>query len=228
MSRKKLFLSIFLTAFLVSAGIVLPSMTRTERQDKQISERQKATPKAETSTEMGTASKTPDFIELQYLDFEYLENFFSHVQTEDLKDQLASYLQETGRTDISSITFLADKTTYPTGGETLLSFALSDGSTLPVTCQTATGTFTFGEEKRQLYPEHSLAPRVYTRQTDDSLPAVTTEEIESMQEGGYADTKSDADEPTGGLTDDPAVNHTENSDEVAENHMVINAEEAQP
>lgn len=72
MSRKKLFLSIFLTASLVSVGIVLPSMTRAERQDKQISGRQKATPKAETSTEMGTASKTPDFIELQYLDFEYL------------------------------------------------------------------------------------------------------------------------------------------------------------
>lgn len=228
MSRKKLFLSIFLTAFLVSAGIVLPSMTRTERQDKQISERQKATPKAETSTEMGTASKTPDFIELQYLDFEYLENFFSHAQTEDLKDQLASYLQETGRTDISSITFLADETTYPTGGETLLSFALSDGSTLPVTCQTTTGIFTFGEEKRQLYPEHSLAPRVYTRQTDDSLPTVTTEEIESMQEGGYADTKKDADEPTGILTDNPDGDHTEKSDEGTENHMEINAEEAQP
>lgn len=228
MSRKKLFLSIFLMASLVSAGIVLPSMTRAERQDKQISEKQKTAPKTEASTETRPASTTPDFIELQYLDFEYLENFFSHAQTEDLKDQLASYLQETGRTDISSITFLADETTYPTGGETLLSFSLSDGSTLPVACQTATGTFTFGEEKRQLYPEHSLAPRVYIRQTDDSLPAVTTEEIESMQEGGYADTKSDADEPTGGLTDDPNADHTENSDEETENYVIINAEEAQP
>lgn len=226
MSRKKLFLSIFLMAFLVSAGIILPTMTRAERQDKQTPVKQKTTPK--TSTDMSPASKTPDLIELQYLDFEYLENFFSHVQTEDLKDQLASYLQETGQTDISSITFLADETTYPTGGETILSFALSDSSTLPVTCQTTTGTFTFGEEKRQLYPEHSLAPRVYTRQTDDSLPAVTTEEIESMQEGGYADTKSDADEPTGGLTDIPNADHTEKSDEGTEDHMEINAEEAQP
>lgn len=224
MSRKKLFLSIFLMASLVSAGIVLPSMTRAERQDKPISGRQKAIPKAETSTETGPVSTAPYLTEPQYLDFEYLENFFSHAQTEDLKVQLASYLQETGRTDISSVTFLADETTYPTGGETLLSFALSDGSTLPVTCHTATGTFTFGEEKCQLYPEHSLTPRVYTRQTDDSLPAVTTEEIESMQEGGYADTKSDA----GSLTGNPAANHTKNSDGAAESHMVINAGEAQP
>ena len=47
-----------------------------------------------------------------------------------------------------------------------------------------------------------------------------------MQEGGYADTKNDADEPTGSLTDDPAVNHTENSDGATENHMKINTEEA--
>lgn len=228
MSRKKLFLSIFLMASLVSAGIVLPSMTRAERQDKQIPKRQKAIPKTEISTETGPVSKTPYLTELQYLDFEYVENFFSHAQTDDLKDLLASYLQETGQTDISSITFLADETTYPTGGETLLSFALSDGSTLPVTCQTATGTFTFGEEKRQLYPEHSLASRVYTRQTDDFLPAVTTEEIESMREGVYADTKSNAEKHTDGLTDDHAVDYTENSDEAAENHMVINAGEAQP
>lgn len=32
--------------------------------------------------------------------------------------------------------------------------------------------------------------RIYARQTDNSLPAVTTEEIETMQEGGYADTES--------------------------------------
>ena len=73
MSRKKLFLSIFLTASLVSLGIVLPSITRAERQDKQISGRQKATPKTEVSTEMNPVSKTLDFIELQYLDFEYLD-----------------------------------------------------------------------------------------------------------------------------------------------------------
>ena len=45
--------------------------------------------------------------------------------------------------------------------------------------------------------------RIYARQTDNSLPAVTTEEIETMQEGGYEDTESTA------STESIAENNTE-------------------
>lgn len=94
-----------------------------------------------------------------------------------------------------------------------------------------------GEERLQFYPEHSLSPRVYPRETDDSLPVVTTEEIESRQEGGYADTKNDIDGGTGneddGLTDGFSTNdsggYTENSDQTISGVRIeINKEEAQP
>ncbi|EOS38442.1 hypothetical protein C808_02643 [Lachnospiraceae bacterium M18-1] len=239
MSRKKLFLSIVLMAALVSVGIVLPSMTRTEQNGTQKTEKNTDTLKTKTPTaaQAPSVNDTAVLPELQYLGFEYLDTFFSSTQTADLKEQLAAYLQETGHPGISSVTFLADKTTYPTSGETLLSFELSDGSTLPVTCLTATGTFLIGEERLQFYPEHSLSPRVYPRETDDSLPVVTTEEIESRQEGGYADTKNDIDGGTGnedyGLTEGFSTNdsggYTENSDQTISGVRIeINKEEAQP
>lgn len=239
MSRKKLFLSIILMATLVSVGIVLPSITRTEQNGTQKTEKNTDTLKIKTPTaaQDPSVNDTAVLPDLQYLGFEYLDTFFSSAQTADLKEQLAAYLQETGYPDISSVTFLADKTTYPTSGETLLSFELSDGSTLPVTCLTATGTFLIGEERLQFYPEHSLSPRVYPRETDDSLPVVTTEEIESRQEGGYADTKNDIDGGTGneddGLTDGFSTNdsgdYTENSDQTISGVRIeISKKEAQP
>lgn len=127
---------------------------------------------------------------IQYLGFEDLETFLPFVQIEDLKTQLASYLQEAGYTDISSVIFLVDETSYPSNGQTLFQFALSNGSKLPVTCLTADGTFTFGEKKQQIDSSGTSDTRIYARQTDNSLPTVTTEEIETMQEGGYADTES--------------------------------------
>ena len=45
---------------------------------------------------------------LQYLGFEDLETFLALIQIEDLKTQLAYYLQETGYINIASVTFLAD------------------------------------------------------------------------------------------------------------------------
>ncbi len=239
MSRKKLFLSIVLMAALVSVGIVLPSMTRTEQKGTQKTEKTTGTLKTKTPTAVQAPSVNDTAVlpELQYLGFEYLDTFFSSAQTEDLKEQLAAYLQETGHPGISSVTFLVDETTYPTSGETLLSFELSDGSTLPVTCLTATGTFLIGEERLQFYPEHSLSPRVYPRETDDSLPVVTTEEIESRQEGGYADTKNDIDGHTGneddGLDDSFSANdsggYTENSGEsISGVRIEISEKEAQP
>lgn len=188
MSRKKIILSILLMAALVLIGIVLPAIHRnkvTGRMEKKTNilttgNRAKKSSREEISSLSG----------IQYLGFEDLETFLPFVQIEDLKTQLASYLQEAGYTDISSVTFLVDETSYPSNGQTLFQFALSNGSKLPVTCLTADGTFTFGEKNQQIDSSGTSDTRIYARQTDNSLPTVTTEEIETMQEGGYADTES--------------------------------------
>ena len=155
---------------------------------------------------------------MQYLGFEDLETFLAFIQIEDLKTQITSYLQEAGYTGITSVTFLADETSYPSNGETLFQFSLSDGSKLPVTCLTADGTFTFGEENQQTSSSDTAYTRIYTRQTDDTLPAVTTEEIEAMQEGGYADTENTdsntaSDSAVSGNQNDGTINHSENNTE---------------
>ena len=130
---------------------------------------------------------------------------------------MVSYLQDTGDRYISSVTFLVDETSYPSNGETLFQFSLSDGSKLPVTCLTVDGTFTFGENNQQIDSSGMSDIRIYARQTDNSLPAVTTEEIETMQEGGYADTESTSgnitSDSTEGVVETGIINHTGNSAE---------------
>ena len=203
MSRKKLILSIFLMAALVSVGIILPAIHRSQMADRH--EKSRDTQKTAQKNPKSPGKNSMSQNELQFLGFEDLETFFPSEQAENLKEQLTAYLQENGDTDITSVTFLVDETSYPSNGEILFSFILSDGSKLPVTCQTASGTFAFGEERTTVYTADALDSRVYTRQTDDTLPAVTTEEIEAMQEGGYADTENTLD----GNTADPAGNHTD-------------------
>ena len=216
MSRKKFILSIFLMAALISVGIILPAMHRNqtaEQPSKKIS-----LPATGKTTKPSPIKETSSLPGLQYLGFEDLETFLPLIQIEDLKPQMNSYLQEAGYTGITSITFLADETTYPSNGEILFQFSLSDGSKLPVTCLTADGTFTFGEENQQTSSSDTAYTRIYTRQTDDTLPAVTTEEIEAMQEGGYADTENTdsntaSDSTVSGNQNDGAINHLGNNTE---------------
>ena len=209
MSRKKFILSIFLMAALVSVGIILPAMHRNQTEGQPA--RKKSLPATGKTTKPAPIKEESSLSGLQYLGFENLETFLPLIQIEDLKTQLASYLQETGYINIASVTFLADETTYPSNGETLFQFSLSDGSKLPVTCLTADGTFTFGEENQQTSSSDTAYTRIYTRQTDDTLSAVTTEEIEAMQEGGYADTENDVVVPSEGSssTEGTTTNHTE-------------------
>ena len=216
MSRKKFILSIFLMAALVSVGIILPAMHRNQTEGQPA--RKKSLPAAGKTTKPAPIKEASSLAGLQYLGFEDLETFLPLIQIEDLKTQLASYLQETGYINIASVTFLADETTYPSNGETLFQFSLSDGSKLPVTCLTADGTFTFGEENQQTSTSDTAYTRIYTRQTDDTLPAVTTEEIEAMQEGGYADTENTdsntaSDSTVSGNQNDGAINHLGNNTE---------------
>ena len=49
-------------------------------------------------------------------------------------------------------------------------FSLSDQDTLPVTYHTPTGVFLFGEDGVQV----SADTTVYEKQTDDSLPSLTS------------------------------------------------------
>ena len=216
MSRKKFILSIFLMAALVSVGIILPAMHRNQTEGQPA--RKKSLPAAGKTTKPAPIKEESSLSGLQYLGFENLETFLPLIQIEDLKTQLASYLQETGYINIASVTFLADETSYPSNGETLFQFSLSDGSKLPVTCLTADGTFTFGEENQQTSTSDTAYTRIYTRQTDDTLPAVTTEEIEAMQEGGYADTENmesntASDSTVSGNQNDGTINHSGNNTE---------------
>lgn len=188
MSRKKIILSILLMAALVLIGIVLPAIHRNKVTGRM--EKKTNIPTTGNRAKKSSREEISSLSGIQYLGFEDLETFLPFVQIEDLKTQLASYLQEAGYTDISSVIFLVDETSYPSNGQTLFQFALSNGSKLPVTCLTADGTFTFGEKKQQIDSSGTSDTRIYARQTDNSLPTVTTEEIETMQEGGYADTES--------------------------------------
>ena len=216
MSRKKFILSIFLMAALVSVGIILPAMHRNQTEGQP--ERKKSLPATGKTTKPTPIKEASSLAGLQYLGFEDLETFLPLIQIEDLKTQLAYYLQETGYINIASVTFLADETTYPSNGETLFQFSLSDGSKLPVTCLTADGTFTFGEENQQTSSSDTAYTRIYTRQIDDTLPAVTTEEIEAMQEGGYADTENTdsntaSNSTVSGNQNDGTINHSGNNTE---------------
>ncbi len=216
MRRKNFILSIFLMAALVSVGMILPAMHRNQTAEQPA--RKKSLPATGKTTKPAPIKEASSLAGLQYLGFEDLETFLPLIQIEDLKAQMASYLQEAGYTGITSITFLADETTYPSNGETLFHFSLSDGSKLPVTCLTADGTFTFGEENQQTSSSDTAYTRIYTRQTDDTLPAVTTEEIEAMQEGGYADTENTdsnttSDSTVSGNQNDGTINHSGNNTE---------------
>ncbi|WP_302789277.1 DUF5038 domain-containing protein [Anaerostipes caccae] len=184
MSRKKVILSIFLMIALVLVGIVLPAIWKMEKQDSE---------KSAESTHTTTTEKEPTTIpervvsDLEYIGFDTLKEFFSGSQIADLKEQFPSYFKKTGQTDISSLEFLPDETSYPDKDSTLLLFALSDDTLLPVTYSTSSGAFFFGEEKLQV----SADKRTYPRQTDDTLESLTTEDIETRQEGGFADTTDD-------------------------------------
>ncbi|MEY8507180.1 DUF5038 domain-containing protein [Lachnospiraceae bacterium 42-17] len=223
MSRKKLILSIFLMAVLVSVGIILPAIHHRQTGERQ--EKPKDAQKTAQKNPKSPGKNSMSQNELQFLGFEDLKTFFPSEQAENLKGQLTAYLQENSDTDITSVTFLVDETSYPSNGEILFSFALSDGSKLPVICQTASGTFAFGEEHITVHTADALDSRVYTRQTDDTLPAVTTEEIEAMQEGGYADTENTLDSNTV----DPVGNHTDGTGtNTADVPSESNAEEVTP
>ena len=105
MSRKKLILSIFLMAALVSVGIILPALHRD--QDSRKPKGKNPIPTRENTKKPSPIKEVSSLPELQYLGFEDLETFLPLIKIEDLKAQMASYLQEAGYINITSVTFLA-------------------------------------------------------------------------------------------------------------------------
>lgn len=176
MSKLRVILAILLLIILVVIGIVLPSLWRSSKNtsekqtDLASSNRDDLTPNEERS-------------DLEYTGFEKLSSFFPDSVTADLKALFPVYLKNSGRDEIKSVTFLPDETTYPDNNTTRLFFQLSDSTRLPVQYIGDLGVLLFGDEEA----EFSTEQRSYEKQTDDTLPTVTTDQVETMQESGYDD-----------------------------------------
>lgn len=176
MSRIKLILSILLMLFLLLVAIFLPSRLR-ERNETPDTNSQEETASQEES------NQPEKLTEMDFLSFEELSQFFSSAQTVSLKEQFPVYLTRTGRTDITSAEYLPDETGYPDTTTVELHFLLSDDSTLPVFYDTMTGAFSFGEDRTVL----GTSGQTYEKPVLDTLPPVSSSEVEQRQEGGYAD-----------------------------------------
>lgn len=176
MSKLRVILAILLLIILVVIGIVLPSLWRSSKNtsekqtDLASSNRDDLTPNEERS-------------DLEYTGFEKLSSFFPDSVTADLKSLFPVYLKNSGRAKIKSVTFLPDETTYPDNNTTRLFFQLSDSTRLPVQYIGDLGVLLFGDEEA----EFSTEQRSYEKRTDDTLPTVTTDQVETMQESGYDD-----------------------------------------
>lgn len=179
MSRLKLILSILLMLFLLLVAIFLPSKLREQKETPD--------PEAEADTQEET-TQPEELTEMDFLSFEELSQFFSSAQTASLKEQFPLYLTRTGRTDITSAEYLPDETGYPDTTTVELHFLLSDDSTLPVFYDTMTGAFSFGEERTVL----GTSGQTYEKPVVDTLPSVSSSEVEQRQEGGYADVTAPA------------------------------------
>lgn len=198
MSRKKLIIAIVLMVALIAAGIIVPTVWRISKNKQKSAKETEAvteTELSETETDKKDKEET-----LEFLKFDKLTAFLSEGQIKDFKEQIPVYLEKKKLTGITSVTFLEDKTTYPSSTDTLLEFSLSDDSTLLVTYSSPTGAFLFGKEKLQVGED----TKTYERQTDETLPDVSTEDVENRQEGGFADTKDTKPEETPAASEAPA------------------------
>lgn len=182
MSRKKVFLSIFLFLFLILISIILPSLWK---MDKEKNEKE---PKVSEKKLPDSIQTKAEALKLEFANFESLEQFLASGQIASLKEQFTMYLEEKAFYGAISLNFLPEKTDYPDKNTTCFYFQLSDGTHLPVYNDTSHGVYFFGDEKVQI----SSATDIYEKPKNDELPSVTTGEIETRMEGGYADTKNSA------------------------------------
>lgn len=201
MSRMKLILSILLMLLLLLVAIFLPSKLRERNETPD-------TKSPEETASQEESNQPKKLAEMDFLSFEELSQFFSSAQTASLKEQFPVYLTRIGRTDITSAEYLPDETGYPDTTTVELHFLLSDDSTLPVFYDTMTGAFSFGEERTVL----GTSGQTYEKPVVDTLPPVSSSEVEQRLEGGYADVTAPA-EPAADTGTDPAQN-TQDGEEV--------------
>ena len=173
MNKLKLILAVVIFTALIFAGIVLPLILRKDPSDAESTE--------ETLSE--TSSVMPQTID--FLKFDDLKLLMADINILQLKALFHDYLSAADYQNITDITYLSDQISYPDTGEVQLLFQLSDGTKLPVFYDSI-GHFFFGPEKMLLSDQTKL----YKKPTDDSLPKVTTQEIEQMPEGGCPDPKT--------------------------------------
>ena len=143
MNRKKAILAIFMMAFLIIIGFLLPSIWKSQKGNK----------KSETEntqhddSEHAETEQAENNESITFQDFEALEDFFSKEQVKLFQEELTSYLTNVKQMSLTSIRFLADATTYPNASDINFSFQLPDKSVLPVYYTSSTGRFFFGEER---------------------------------------------------------------------------------
>ena len=179
MNRPRVILANLLLIILVVIGIILPNLWKS---GKNTSEKQAEL----ASSDREDSTPNEEMTDFEYTGFEKLSPFFPYSITADLKALFPVYLQNSGRIEIKSVTFLPDETTYPDNNTTRLFFLLSDSTRLPVQYIGDLGVLLFGDEEAEFPTEQ----RSYEKQTDDSLPTVTTDQVENRQEGGYDDISS--------------------------------------
>ena len=126
MSRLRVILAILLLIILVVIGIILPSLWKSGKNTSK-----KQTDLASSDREDSTPNE--EMTDLEYTGFEKLSSFFPDSITADLKALFPVYLQNSGRTEIKSVTFLPDETTYPDNNTTRLFFLLSDSTPVSYT-----------------------------------------------------------------------------------------------
>ena len=194
-------LSILLMLLLLLVAIFLPSKLRERNETPD-------TKSPEETASQEESNQPKKLAEMDFLSFEELSQFFSSAQTASLKEQFPVYLTRIGRTDITSAEYLPDETGYPDTTTVELHFLLSDDSTLPVFYDTMTGAFSFGEERTVL----GTSGQTYEKPVVDTLPPVSSSEVEQRLEGGYADVTAPA-EPAADTGTDPTQN-TEAGEEV--------------
>lgn len=176
MSRKKVFLSIFLFVLLIIVSIILPTVWKL---DKKISE--KAPTPEKSSDSLPEVTKVP--LKVTFQDFEELSSFLAAIQITSLQEQFPEYLQQAGYEGSLTITFMPEETYYPDKNTSCFYFQITEKDILAVYYNTPSGAFSFGKNKTVIQSD----PISYTKPTDENLPKVTTEDIEEFMEGGYAD-----------------------------------------
>lgn len=175
MSKLRIFIAIVVFILLILIGIFLPWIWNTHASNPK---KDSGTPTKSEETEADTA--------YTFHEFEGLSAFLSKSLISDLKECFPVYLSRIEKPSITDITFLPEETQYPDTYTTQLFFLLSDDTRLPVRYRADLGVFLFGEEET----EFATKQQIYEQETDDSLPAVTPEEVENQQEGGLNDTGS--------------------------------------